>query len=151
MVRLNTLSNASSELHIRLHDCDAFCMLSTHLSVNKEVDQIVLSGLLHGLDGETLETDIVLVVVGNQLTHKLGEGQFTDQKLSGLLIFLDFTGGNCALLRAASLLHTTSCTCSLAGSFTGDRLAGCFGGAGRFTSCVLCASHFIADFMLIQT
>ena len=129
MVRLNALSNASGEFHIRLHDGDALSVLSAHLRVNKEVDQIVLSGLLHGLDGETLETDIVLVVVRNQLTHKLGEGQLADQELGGLLVLLDFAGGNCTLLGAASLFHTTGCTRGLAGSFTGDRLAGCLSGA----------------------
>ena len=69
MVWLHTLTNAGSEFHIRLHDRDALGVFSAHLCVYKEVDEIVLGGLLHCLDGKSLEADIVLVIVGDELTN----------------------------------------------------------------------------------
>lgn len=142
-IRLNALANSGSELHVGLHDGDALGMLGTELGVNEEVDEIVLGGFLESLDGETLETDVGLVVVLDEVTNKLGEGELADQEISGLLILLDFTSGDDTLFGAADLLDTGGGSCGLASCLTGDGLTGSLGGGGGLTCCVFGASHFL--------
>ena len=98
MVWLNTLANSGGKLHVWHHDRDTLGVLGTQLGVDEQVDEIVLSSLLESLDGESLETDVGLVVVLDQLTDQLGEREFTDQEVGGLLILLDFPGGDGSLL-----------------------------------------------------
>jgi len=98
VVWLNTLADSGGELHVWHHDRDTLGVLGTQLGVDEQVDEIVLSSLLEGLDGESLETDVGLVVVLDQLTDELGEGELTDQEVGGLLILLNFPGGDGSLL-----------------------------------------------------
>ena len=98
MVWLNTLADSCGKLHIRHHDRDTLGVLGAQLGVDEQVDEIVFSSLLEGLDGESLETDVGLVVVLDQLTDELGEGELTDQEVGGLLILLNFPGGDGSLL-----------------------------------------------------
>ena len=98
MIWLDAAADSGGELHIWLHDGNTLGVLGTKLSINEEVDKIVLSSLLKSLDGKTLETNISLVGVLNELTNKLGEWELTDQEIGGLLILLDFTCGDGTLL-----------------------------------------------------
>ena len=69
-----------------------------------------------------METDVVLVVVLNELTDELGEWKLTDQKISGLLILLDFSSGDCALLGSSDLLDTLTGTSGFTDCLTSDSL-----------------------------
>lgn len=142
-IRLNALANAGGKLHVGLHDGDALGMLGTELGVNEEVDEIVLGGFLESLDGETLETDVGLVVVLDEVTNKLGEGELADQEIGGLLILLDFTSGDDTLFGAADLLDTRGGSGGLTSCLTGDGLTGSLGGGGGLACCVFGTSHFL--------
>ena len=69
-----------------------------------------------------METDVVLVVVLNKFTDELGEWEFTDQEICGLLILLDFSSGDCALLGTSDLLDTLTCASGFTDCLTGDSL-----------------------------
>ena len=98
VIRLDAAADSSGKLHIWLHDGNTLGVLGAKLSINEEVDKVVLSSFLESLDGETLETNISLVGVLNELTNKLGEWELADQKIGGLLIFLDFACSDGTLL-----------------------------------------------------
>ena len=141
MIWLDSLSDSGGELHIWLHDGDTLGVLSTQLGINEQVDEIVLSSLLESLDGESLESDVGLVVVLDQLTDELGEWEFPDQEIGGLLILLDFASGDCSLLGPADLLDTLLGACGLTDCLTGNRLAWCLRGRGALTCGVFSAGH----------
>ena len=127
MVWLHALADPRGELHVRHHYRDALSMLRAQLRVNEEVDEVVLGGLLQGLDGETLETNVGLVVVLDQLTNELREREFTDEQIGRLLVLLDFPRRDCSLLGPSDLLDTLACPSGLTDSLPGDCLAWCLG------------------------
>jgi len=141
VVWLDSLSDASGELHVWLHDRDALGVLGTQLGVDEQVDQIVLGGFLESLDGETLESDVGLVVVLDQLTDQLRERELADQEVSGLLVLLDFAGGHCSLLGTSDLLDALAGAGGLADCLAGDGLAWCLGCRGALACGVFGACH----------
>ena len=116
-------------------------MLSAELGVDEQVDEVVLSSFLEGLDGESLESDVVLVGVLDELTDQLGEWELADQKVSGLLILLDFAGGDCALLGSSDLLDALGGTSGLTDGLAGDCLTRGLGGRGGLACCVFGTCH----------
>ena len=117
-------------------------MLGAQLGVDEEVDEVVLGGLLEGLDGETLESDVLLVVALDELSDQLGEGELSDQQVGGLLVLLDFAGGDGALLGSSDLLDASlGGAGGLTDCLTGDGLTWGLGGGGRLTGGVFGASH----------
>ena len=67
--------DAFAELRVRLHDGDPLRVLCVQLRVHEQADEVVFGGLLEILDRESLETDLVLVLVLHELTHRLGIGR----------------------------------------------------------------------------
>ncbi|CAL6031176.1 Conserved_hypothetical protein [Hexamita inflata] len=141
VVWFNSLTNSGGELHVWHHDGDTLGVFSAKLGINEQVDEIVFSGFLESLDGKTLETDVVLVVVLNKFTDELGEWELTDQKIGGLLILLDFSSGDCTLLGTSDLLDTLAGTSGLTDGLTGDSLTWSLGGGGGFTCGMFGSSH----------
>ena len=117
-------------------------MLGAELGVHEELDQVVLGGLLQRLDGETLKTDVCLVVVLHDLAHQLGEGQLADQQVRGLLVLLDLPDGNGALSGpTVRLHHALGRPGGLAHGLACDGLARRLGGGDAFSRGVLCSCH----------
>ncbi len=112
-----------------MHDGDALGVFGTELGIDEEVDEIVLSSFLESLDGETLESDVLFVVALDEFSDELGEWELSDQEVSGLLILLNFTSGNCSLLGSSDFLDTSlGCASSLTDGLTGDGLTWSLGG-----------------------
>ena len=141
MLWLDALADAGGEEHVWLHDGDTLGVFSAELGVDEQVDQVVLGGFLESLDGETLETDVVLVGALDQLSDQLGEWELADQKLGGLLVLLDFASRDGTLLRAADLLDALGGTRGLTDGLTRDGLAWGLGSGGRLACGVLSACH----------
>ena len=141
MLWFDTLTDAGGEEHIWLHDGDTLGVLSAELGIDEEVDEVVLGSLLKSLDGETLETDIVLVGALDEFSDQLGEWELTDQKLGGLLVLLDFAGRDGTLLGTSDLLDTLGGTRGLTDGLTRDGLAWSLGSRSRLACCVLGACH----------
>lgn len=142
LVWLDAASDSGGEEHVWLHDGDTLGVFSAELCVDEEVDEIVFSGFLEGLDGEALESDVLFVVALDEFSDELGEWEFSDQEVSGLLILLDFASGDCSLLGSSDFLDTSlRCASGLTDSLTGDSLTWSFSSWSRFTSSVFGSSH----------
>ena len=73
------------------------------------------------------------------------EGEFSDEEVSGFLIFSDFSEGNCSGFESVGLLDTSGDWCSLSGDFLGNQLLS-WGLLGGGFSCSLCSSGHFAEF-----
>ena len=142
LVWLDAAADSGGEEHVWLHDGDSLGVLGAQLGVDEEVDEVVLGGLLEGLDGETLESDVLLVVALDELSDQLGEWELSDQQVGGLLVLLDFAGGDGTLLGSSDLLDASlGGAGGLTDCLTGDGLTWGLGGGGRLTGGVFGASH----------
>ena len=118
-------------------------MFGAELSIDEEVDEVVLGRFLQSLDGETLETDIVLVVALDEISDQFGERELADQKLRALLVLLDFAAGHGTLLRAAGFHDALGGAGRLTDCLTCDGLARRLRSGHGFASSVLSTSHFL--------
>jgi len=91
------------------------------VGVLEEGDEVGLGGFLEGQDGVTLETEIVLEVLGD-FTDETLEGELADQEIGGLLVATDFTEGDSAGAVTVGLLDTTSSGGGLAGGLGSELL-----------------------------
>jgi histone H3 len=69
-----------SQLNILGHDGDTLGVNGAEIGVLKEADQVGLGSLLKSKDGTSLETQIVLEVLGN-LTDETLERELADEKV----------------------------------------------------------------------
>ena len=76
-------TEAASQVDILGLDGHTLGVDGSQVGVLKERDKVSLRGLLKCADGGGLETEIGLEVLGNLADETL-EGEFADQKLSGL-------------------------------------------------------------------
>jgi hypothetical protein len=76
-----------------------------------------------------LESKVSLEILGD-LTNKSLEGSLSDQKLSGLLVFADFSQGDGSWAVAMGLLDTSSSRGGFAGGLGGELLSGRFAASG---------------------
>ena len=77
----------------------------------------------------------------SNLSDKSLEGEFSDEEVSGFLIFSDFSESNCSGFEAVGLLDTGGDWGALSGDFLGDQLF-----SGHLLSSTLpcglfCSSH----------
>jgi len=111
-------TDAAGELDILGHDGDTLGVDSAQVGILKETDQIGFGGFLEGEDSSTLETKIVLEVLGN-LTDQSLERELADKKVSRLLILADLTECNSTRSVTMRFVDTTSgrgrFTCGLGG------------------------------------
>ena len=72
------------------HDCHPLGVDGAEVGVLEEGDEVRLGGLLESDDGGSLESEIILEILGD-LADKALEGQLADEELGGLLVY---TGGS---------------------------------------------------------
>ena len=101
------------------------------------------SRFLKSHDGAGLETHVSLEVLSD-LTDQTLEWQFSDQKLSGLLVTTDLTESNGTGTIPMGFLDSTGGWGRFAGSLGCQLFAGGFA-SGRLTSCLLGTGHFEND------
>jgi len=93
-LNLTALStDTTGQLNVLGHDGNTFGVNGTQVGILKETHKVGLSCLLKSKNSRSLKTQITLVVLGN-LTDKTLEREFSDQKISRLLVTTDFAKGN---------------------------------------------------------
>ena len=68
-----------------------------------------------------MESEFLLEFVSNFSDESL-EGEFSDEEISGFLIFSDFSEGNCSGFESVGLLDTGGDGSALSGDFLGNEL-----------------------------
>lgn len=137
---LGTLTtDAPGQLDVLGHDGDTLGVDGAQVGVLKETDEVSLAGLLESHDSRGLEPEVSLEVLGN-LSHQALEGQLADEELSGFLVTPDLPEGDSTGPVSVGLLDATGGRGALAGSLGSELLPRGLS-AGRFTSCLLGASH----------
>jgi hypothetical protein len=109
------------------------------VGVLKEADQVGLGSLLEGKDSTSLETQVVLEVLGN-LTDETLERELADEKIGRLLVTADLTKSHGSRAVTVGLLDTTGGRSRLASSLGGELLTRSLA-SGRLTSGLLRTGH----------
>merc|ERR1712119_35011 len=120
---LGTLTtDTSGQLDILGHDGDTLGMDSAQVGIFEKTNQVSFGSFLESHDGARLEPQVSLEVLGD-FTDKTLEGQFADQKFSGLLVTTDLTKSHGTGTVTMGLLHTSGSGCRFASSLGGQLLA----------------------------
>ena len=93
-------------------------MDGAHVGIFEKTNEVSFSGFLEGEDSRRLETGLSLDVVSDFLDQSL-ERKFADQKISGLLVFSDFTGSDGAGAESVGFLDSSG-WCGFLGGLGGD-------------------------------
>jgi len=105
--RLRSLTTeATSQLDVLALDGNSLGVNCAQVGVLEEGDEVGLNGFLESTDGGRLESQIGLEVLGD-FTNKTLEGEFSDEKLSGLLVATDLTESDSSWLISVGLLDTS--------------------------------------------
>ena len=144
-LRLNSWSKSVSsdslgELDVSGHDGDSLGVNGAQVGVFEEGDEVSLSSFLEGQDGGALESKFLLELVSNFSDESL-EGKFSDEEVSGLLVFSDFSEGDCSGFESVGFLDTGGDGSALSGDFLSDKL---FSGhllGGALSGSLFCSSH----------
>ena len=137
---LSTFStDTASQLDVLGHDGDTFGVDSAQVGVLEQSNEVGLASLLEGQDSGALEAEIGLEVLGD-FTDQTLEWQFSDQKLSALLVTSDFTESDGSRPVSVWFLNSTSGWCTLA-SGLGSQLFPWSLSSGGFSSGLLCSCH----------
>ena len=138
--RLSALTtDAASKLDVFRHDGHTLGVDGAKVGVLKERDKVGLRSFLKGKDGSTLETKVVLEVLGD-LTDETLERKLADQKVGGLLITTDLTKGNRTGTVTVGLLYTASGRSRLTSGLGSELLTRSLA-SGRLTSGLFGAGH----------
>ena len=100
-------TDTSGQLDILGHDGDTLGMDSAQVGIFEKTNQVSFRSFLESHDSAALETQVSLEILSN-LTDQTLEGQFADQKLSGLLVTTDFTKSHSTGTVTMGLLDTSS-------------------------------------------
>ena len=111
-------ADATGELDVFRHDGHTLGVDRTQVGVFEEGHEVSLSGLLKSNNCGSLESKVVLEVLGN-LTNKPLEGKLAHEKLSGLLVSSNFSEGDGSWSISMGLFDTSSCRRALSGGFSG--------------------------------
>ena len=98
-------------------------MDGAEVGVLEEGDEVRLGGLLESDDGGSLESEVVLEILGD-LADKALEGQLADEELGGLLVSADLAEGDGSRAVSVRLLDSSGCRRALSGGLGGELLAG---------------------------
>jgi len=120
-------SDSPSQLDILWHDGHTLGVDGAQVGVFEETNQVSLRCFLESHDSGGLETQVSLEVLSD-LTDQPLEGQFADQKLSGLLVTTDLTESDGTGTIPMGFLDSTGSR----GGFTGS--LGCQLFTGGFAS-----------------
>ena len=143
--RLSTFStDTAGQLDVLGHDGDTLGVDGAQVGVLEQTNEVSLTGFLEGHDGGALEAEVGLEVLGN-LTDETLEWQFSDEKLSALLVSPDFTESHGSRPVPVWLLNTTSGWCTLTCGLGGQLFPGGFPTSG-LSSCLLCSCHRVRRF-----
>ena len=116
---LGTLSSdSSSQLHILWHNSDSFSVNSAQVGIFEQSNQVSFRCFLESHYSRGLESEIGLEILGNFTDQSL-EGQFSEQKLSRLLVTSDLTKSNSSWSESVCLLDTSSSWGRFAGGLGG--------------------------------
>ena len=69
------------------------------------------------------------------------EGEFSDEEISGFLIFPDFSEGNCSGFESVGFLDTGGDRCALAGDLLGNQLFSGYLLSSGFPCGLFCSGH----------
>jgi histone H3 len=116
------MRDVPSQLNVLGHDGDTLCVNRAEIGVLKETDQVGLSGLLESKDSTSLETQVVLEVLGN-LTNETLERELADEEIRRFLVTTDLTKGNSSRAVTVGLLDSSGGRGRLASSLGGELLA----------------------------
>ena len=83
-------TDTPGQLDVLGHDGDTLGMDGAQVGIFKKTNQVSFRSFLESHDSAALETQVSLEVLSD-LTDQPLEGQFADQKLSGLLVTTDLT------------------------------------------------------------
>ena len=140
--RLRALTtDAAGELDVLGHDGDAAGVDGAEVGVLEEGDEVGLGGFLEGQDGGSLESEVVLEVLGN-LTDQTLEGELADQEIGRLLVFADLAEGDGSRAVAVGLLDAAGRRGGLAGCLGGELLVGGIA-SSRFRCSLFRSSHVL--------
>ena len=138
---LSTLSSDSScQLDVLWHDGDPLCVDGAEIGVFEEADQVSFWGFLQSGDSGRLESEIRLEVLSDFTDQSL-EWQLSDEQFRGFLVSSDLTKSNGTRSVSVWFLDSAGGWCTLPGSF-GSQLFSWSFSSSRFTSSLLCTSHF---------
>jgi hypothetical protein len=142
MYFLSTFStDAAGKLNVLGHNGDTLGMDGTQVGVFEKTNQVSLSGFLKSHDSAGLETQVSLEILSN-LTNQTLEGQFADQKFSGLLVTADLTKSHCTGTITMGLLDSSGCGSRFTGSLGGQLFPGGLA-SGRLAGGLFGTSHVV--------
>ena len=143
--RANFLSTFSTDtagkLDVLGHDGDTLGVDGAQVGIFKKTNQVSLRSFLESHDSARLETQVSLEVLSD-LTDQPLEGQFADQKLSGLLVTTDLTESDGTGTVTVGFLDSSGGGGRFAGSLGGQLFAGSLS-SGGFTGGLLGTSHVV--------
>ena len=143
-MHLSTFStDAAGKLDVLWHNGDTLGVDSAQVGIFEKTNQVSLRCFLESHDGAALETQVSLEVLSD-LTDQPLEGQFADQKLSGLLVTTDLTESDCSWPVSVRLLDTSCGWGTLASGLGCQLLSGSLT-SGGFTGSLLGTSHCWLD------
>lgn len=132
-------SDSSGQLDVLGHDGDSLGVDGAQVGVLEERDQVGLRGLLECQDGSSLESQVILEVLGN-LPDKSLEGKLADEEVSGFLIPSDLTEGHSSWAISVGLLDSSGGWGSLTGSLGGELFTRSLS-SGGLTGSLFSTSH----------
>jgi len=115
-------SNSSGELEILGHDGDSLGVDGAEIGIFEKTNKVSFGGFLEGQDGGALESQVSLEFLGDFSDESL-EGELSQQKISRLLVFSDFSEGNGSGSESVGLLDTSGGGGSLSGSLRSQLLS----------------------------
>ena len=93
-------------------------MDSAQVGIFEKADKVCFRGFLKGKDGRTLEPQVCLEILSD-FADKTLERKLADQEIGRLLVFANFTEGNCSWAVTVGFLDAASggrrFTCGLGG------------------------------------
>jgi histone H3 len=114
-------SNSLGKLKISGHDSDSLGVDGAKIGVFEEGDEVSLGSFLEGKNSRALESKLLLELMGD-FSHESLEGEFSDEEISGFLVFSDFSEGNCSGFESVGLLDSSGNWGRFTGNLLGDQL-----------------------------
>ena len=120
---LSSLStDPTCQLDVLGHDGDPLGMNGAQVGVLEETNEVSLAGFLKSSNSRALEPQVGLEILGNFTDEPL-EGEFADEKLSGLLVTTDLTESDCSGSVTMGFLYSSGSWGALTGGFGGKLFA----------------------------
>ena len=135
-------SDSFGQLQVTSHDCHSFGMDSAQVGVFKQRNKVSFSSFLQGQNSRALEPEFLFPFMGDFSDHSL-ERKFSDEKISGLLVFPDFSQSHCSGFESVWFLDASGDGGRLSGDFLGNKLLSGNLLSGGFPCSLFCSCHCI--------